>query len=92
MKQEAKLCDDVETISAFMYLGDRLSASGGCEAALTTRTRCGWVIFWECGELLYGRRFPLRLRRSVYESYVIILSDFLLVWYPSCILCYTSVP
>ena len=24
----------------------------------------------ECGELLYGRRFPLRLKGAVYESYV----------------------
>ena len=37
---------------------------------MTTRTRCGWVEFWECGELLHGRRFPLRLKGSVYGSYV----------------------
>ena len=47
-----------------------MSAGGGCEAAVAVRTRCGWVAFSECGEMLYGRRFLLRLRRSVYESYV----------------------
>ena len=29
-----------------------MSAGGGCEAAVTARTRCGWVTFMECGELL----------------------------------------
>ena len=45
-------------------------ASGGCEAAVTARARCGWVKFRECSELLYGRRFPLRLKSAVYRSYV----------------------
>ena len=29
-----------------------------------------WVKFRECDELLYGKRFPLRLKWAVYESYV----------------------
>ena len=45
-------------------------AGGGCETAVTARTTCGWVTFLECGELLYGRRFRLWLKRAVYESYV----------------------
>ena len=52
------------------YLGDGVCAGGGCEAAVTARTRCGWVEFRECGELLYERRFPLRLKGAVYGSYV----------------------
>ena len=56
MEQELKLCDEVETVSEFTYLGDRVSAGGGCEAAATARIRCGWVKFRECGELLYGWR------------------------------------
>ena len=64
------LCDEVETVREFTYLGDRVRAGGRCEAAVTARTRCGWVIFWECGELLYGRGFLLRLKGAVYESYV----------------------
>ena len=39
-------------------------------AAVTARTRCGLVKFRECGELLYSRIFPLRLKGAVYESYV----------------------
>ena len=57
------------TVSVLTYVGDRVSAGGGCEAAVTTRTRRGWVKFRECGELLYGRRFPLRLKGAVYKSY-----------------------
>ena len=48
MGQEWKLRDEVETVMEFTYLGDRLSAGGGCEAAVTARTRCGWVMSWEC--------------------------------------------
>ena len=47
-----------------------MSAGGGCEAAVTGRIRCGWVKFRECGELLYGRRYPVKLKAAVYESYV----------------------
>ena len=57
VEQEEKLCDEVKTAREFTYLGDRVSASGGCEAAVTVRTRCGWVMHRECSELLYGRRF-----------------------------------
>ena len=54
MKHE-KSCDGVEAVRGFTYLGDRVSAGGGCEAAVTARARCGWVEFRECGELLCGR-------------------------------------
>ena len=46
MKQEEKLCHDMESVREFTCLGDRLSAGGGCEAAVTARTRCGWAMFW----------------------------------------------
>ena len=42
MEQEVKLCDEVESVSEFTYLGDRLSASGGCEAVVTARKKM-WV-------------------------------------------------
>ena len=60
----------METVSELTYLVDRESAGGGCEAAVTGRTRCGWVTFIECGELLDGRIFPLKLKGGVYKSYV----------------------
>ena len=70
MEQEEKLCDKVETVREFTYLGDLVSAGGGYKAAVTARTRCGWVKVRECGESLHGGRFPLKLKRSIYKSYV----------------------
>ena len=70
MEQEVKLSDGVETVREFTYLDDRVSAGGGCEAAVTASVRCEMVNFWACGELLYGRRFCLRLKWAVYVSYV----------------------
>ena len=61
-----KLVDEVETVNGFCYLGDRLNASGGCEAVVTARGRIGWVGFRECVELLLGNRFPLRMKGKVY--------------------------
>ena len=64
------LCDEVETVKGFCYLGDRLNASGGCETAVTSRVRIGWMKFRECGELLHGRRFSLRMKEMVYHTCV----------------------
>ena len=47
-------------------MGDRLNASGSCEAAVTARARIGWVRFRICGELLLGNRFPLKMKGKVY--------------------------
>ena len=65
-----QLCNEVETVNGFCYLEDRLNASGGCEAAVTARVRIGWVRFRECGELLLGNRFPLRMKSKVYRCCV----------------------
>ena len=62
------LCDEVETVKGFCHLGDRLNASGGCETAVTARVRIGWMKFRECGELLLGRRFSLKMKGMVYRS------------------------
>jgi hypothetical protein len=63
-----ELCEEVETVKGFCYLGVRVNASGGCEAAVTTRARFGWVKFRECGELLKGKRFSLKVKGMVYRS------------------------
>ena len=60
-----KLCYEVETVNGFCYLGDRLNASNVCEAAVTARVRIGWVRYRECGELLLGNRFSLRMKGKV---------------------------
>ena len=37
--QQEVMCDEVETVKEFCYLGNRLNASERCEAAVTARTR-----------------------------------------------------
>jgi len=40
MKESVKLLrDGVEPVTEFSYLGDRLNATGGCEVAVTARTK-----------------------------------------------------
>ena len=60
----------MKTARGLQFLGDRVTAGGGCEAAVTVRTRYGWAKFTECGELLYCRRFALRLKGPVSNGYV----------------------
>ena len=45
VEQEERLGDEVETGRKFTYLGDRVNAAGGNGAAVTVRTRCGWIKF-----------------------------------------------
>ena len=68
LDQEEKLCDEVKAVGEFINLCDRASAGGGCEAAVTARTRCEWVKFRMCCELLYGGLFPIKLKGAVYNS------------------------
>ena len=57
-------------LQGFFYSGDKLNASGGCETAVTSRVRIGWMKFRECKELLRGRRFSLRMKGMVCRSCV----------------------
>ena len=65
MGQGERLRDEVETVREFTYHGDIVSSGGECEATVTARATCGWCKFMECGELLYERRFALRLKGCV---------------------------
>ena len=67
-----KLCNGtgMETVSKFTYLGNRLNATGGCETAVTAKSRIDWIKFRECIEILKGRRFLLKFKGMVYKSCV----------------------
>ena len=67
--EELSFFDQVDFVKSFCYLGDRLNASVGSEAAVTARKRIEWIKFREYGELLYGRKFSLKMKR-IYQSYV----------------------
>ena len=43
--QQQAMRDEMETVKRFCYFGDRLNASGECEAAVTARKKVGWKKF-----------------------------------------------
>ena len=45
-----------------------MSESGGCEATVTGRKRCGWIMLRMCGELLYGKRFLSMAERGCLQE------------------------
>ena len=47
----------------FIYLDEGMGEDGGCEAAVTARTRCGWINIRVCGEFLYENGFLLKLKK-----------------------------
>ena len=57
-------------LSQFCYLGDMLSAGGGCELAAITRCKCAWGKFRQLLPLLTNRHLPLQTRGKVYSSCV----------------------
>ena len=44
---EEKLCDGVEAVKGFCYVGNRLYANDVSKVPLTARTRIGWDIVSE---------------------------------------------
>ena len=49
-------------------LGDGASLGGRRDTLVIFRTRCGWAMFGECGEMRYGKTFPPKLKVTVYMS------------------------
>ena len=43
VEQEETLCDEVEAVREFTYVGDRVSAGGVCEASMSARLDMGWL-------------------------------------------------
>ena len=41
-----------------------------CEVSIMARTRLGWMKFRECGELLMGKRYLLKIKERIYHSCV----------------------
>ena len=60
----------LEAVDSFCYLGDMLSAGGGCMAAATARCKCAWGKFWENLPLLTAKPVPFNLRGRLFSSNV----------------------
>ena len=62
--------DEMERVNGYCYLGNRWSASVGCEMAVATRhkqgvKRRGREKFRECNQLLRGKISSLKMKGSI---------------------------
>ena len=61
--------DKLEVVASFRYLGDMLSAAGGCELLTTTRVKTAWKKFKDLLPVLSSRHLSLKTRGRVYSSW-----------------------
>ena len=62
--------DKLEVVASFCYLGDMLSAAGGCELSTTTRVKTAWKKFKDLLPVLSSSHHPFKTRGHVYSSCV----------------------
>ena len=62
--------DKLEVVASFCYLGDMLSAAGGCELSATKCVKTTWKKFKELLPVLSSRLPPFKTRGCVYSSCV----------------------
>ena len=70
MNSVEELCEEVETVRGFCYLGDMVNAGGGYEVTVTARARIGWVKFKGMQGVAELKQFSLKLKGMVYRSCV----------------------
>ena len=70
IKEVAVDDEKLEAVPEFCYLGDMLSASGGCELAAVTRCKCAWGKFRQLLPLHTNRNLPLLTRGRVFSTCV----------------------
>ena len=59
--------DKLEVVVSFCYLGDMLSAAGGCELSTTTRVKTAWKKFKELKPVLSSRHLSFKTCGRVYS-------------------------
>ena len=62
--------DKLDVVASFCYLGDMLSAAGGCELLTTTRVKTAWKKFKDLLPVLSSRHLSFKTRGHVYSSCV----------------------
>ena len=60
--------DKLEVVTSFCYLGDMLSAAGGCELSTTTCVKTAWKKFKDLLPVLSSRHLSFKARGRVYSS------------------------
>ena len=59
--------DKLEVVASFCYLGDMLSAAGGCELSTTTCVKTAWKKFKDLLPVLSSRHLSFKTRGRVYS-------------------------
>ena len=62
--------DKLEVVASFRYLGDMLSAAGGCELSTTTHVKTAWKKFKDLLPVLSSRHLSFNIHGRVYSSCV----------------------
>ena len=62
--------DKLEVVASFCYLGDMLSAAGGCELSTTTHVKTAWKKFKDLLPVLSSRHLSFKTCGHVYSSCV----------------------
>ena len=62
--------DKLEVVASFCYLGDMLSAAGGCELSTTTLVKTAWKKFKDLLPVLSSHHLSFKTRGRVYSSCV----------------------
>ena len=62
--------DKLEVVASFCYLGDMLSAAGGCELSTTTCVKTAWKKIKDLLPVLSSRHLSFKTRGRVYSSCV----------------------
>ena len=62
--------DKLEVVASFCYLGDMLSAAGGCELSTTTRVKTAWKKFKDLLPVLSSRHLSFKTRGHVCTALV----------------------
>ena len=62
--------DKLEVVASFCYLGDMLSAAGGCELSTTTLVKTAWKKFKDLLPVLSSHHLSFKTRGHVYSSCV----------------------
>ena len=60
--------DKLEVVASFCYLGDLISAGGGCEITVTTPVKTDWKKVRELLPVLTSRHFSFKTHGHVYSS------------------------
>ena len=60
--------DKLEVVASFCYLGDMLSAAGGCELSATTCVKTAWKKVKELKPVLSSRHLSFKTRGRVYST------------------------